>query len=590
MRADCLREEPTMLRIAIILISLATLDAAAAEDTPSKEQIAWIKNHAVSFKTPRARSGLEDLAPLENIIGDARIVALGEGTHGTREFFQMKHRLVEFMASEMDFTIFSIEANMPEAYRLNDYVLTGKGNPKELIAGMYFWTWYTQEVLDMVLWMREFNKSGKGRIEFTGFDMQTPDIAMEIVEDFVRRVEPEHHDEVKASYAQARAFQKPEPGGDFGIVSGKFPVDVVKGKRIRYSGYIKTDGISRGYAGLWWRVDGESGVLTLDNMNARGARGTTPWTQYEIDMTIPPEATGLVFGMLMPGNGTAWFDSLAVEIDGQPYRGERPFDFDFEDFDIDNVSRGGDAYDIQVDSAAAHRGRRSLRIKHTGTEKQSIAPVRAARICRNVLDRLESRTKQYSKIVPEKDVAWALQNARIALQSCRLFAGPSSRDESMAENVRWILDQAPPNAKIVLWAHNGHIMKCADAEGEYQPMGSYLKRVYGDELVVIGFTCNTGKYTAVIRGEGVQSGNDLVPAEPGSAEFCFHQTGRPRFILDLRSASKSDSASAWLTEPTQFRSIGSLAMEDQFSQITLPLAFDALVYFDETTASRLLFK
>src|ERR1051326_7644267 len=96
-------------------------------------------------------------------------------------------RMLEFLATEMGFTIFSIEANMPEAYRLNDYVLNGNGDPAKLIRGMYFWTWDTQEVLDMVLWMREFNKSGKGRVQFTGFDMQTPDVAADIVQDFVNQ-------------------------------------------------------------------------------------------------------------------------------------------------------------------------------------------------------------------------------------------------------------------------------------------------------------------------------------------------------------------------------------------------------------------
>jgi erythromycin esterase len=85
----------------------------------------------------------------------------------------------------MKFTVFSIEANMPEAYRLNEFVLTGHGDPKELLKGMYFWTWNTEEVLDMILWMREFNQSGKGHIEFTGFDMQTPTMAAQNVRDFV---------------------------------------------------------------------------------------------------------------------------------------------------------------------------------------------------------------------------------------------------------------------------------------------------------------------------------------------------------------------------------------------------------------------
>jgi erythromycin esterase-like protein len=86
------------------------------------------------------------MQPLKKIIGDARIVALGEATHGTREFFQLKHRMLEFLATEMGFTIFSIEANMPEAYRVNDYVLTGVGDPAALLRGMYFWTWDTESL------------------------------------------------------------------------------------------------------------------------------------------------------------------------------------------------------------------------------------------------------------------------------------------------------------------------------------------------------------------------------------------------------------------------------------------------------------
>src|SRR5262249_32481125 len=81
----------------------------AAERAPKRAEPDWLQKNAIAFKTERAESGLEDLQPLKAVIGDARIVALGEGTHGTAEFFRMKHRLVEFLASEMGFTIFAIE-------------------------------------------------------------------------------------------------------------------------------------------------------------------------------------------------------------------------------------------------------------------------------------------------------------------------------------------------------------------------------------------------------------------------------------------------------------------------------------------------
>ena len=104
-------------------------------------------------------------------VGDAKVVALGEVSHGSSEIFKMKHRIIEYLVENKNFDIFSIEANMPESYRINTYIQEEKGNPIDLIKGMYFWTWSTQEVLKMVEWMKIHNKS-KPQIQFTGFDMQ----------------------------------------------------------------------------------------------------------------------------------------------------------------------------------------------------------------------------------------------------------------------------------------------------------------------------------------------------------------------------------------------------------------------------------
>ena len=185
--------------------------------TLKPEQLDWLKANAVPFATDRAGHGFDDLKPLKAAIGEAHIVSLGEATHGTAEFFRMKHRLTEFLASEMGFTVFAIEASTPEAFRLNDYVLHGKGDPKELIRGMYFWTWNTEEVLDMVLWMRAFNESGKGRIEFLGFDMQEPKVAAANVRSFVEKSDPGFTQSLTSAYAKLdfyRQYQKELGAGD----------------------------------------------------------------------------------------------------------------------------------------------------------------------------------------------------------------------------------------------------------------------------------------------------------------------------------------------------------------------------------------
>lgn len=140
---------------------------------PTAEQLAWLKQYVHPLRTCIEDGGDDsDLETIGELIGDATMVGLGEDTHGATEFFQMKHRIVKYLAEKRGFDIFSIEANMPEAYRLNEYTLDGQGDPVELIGGMHFWTWHTHEVLDMVNWMREFNSGHEHKLQFTGFDMQ----------------------------------------------------------------------------------------------------------------------------------------------------------------------------------------------------------------------------------------------------------------------------------------------------------------------------------------------------------------------------------------------------------------------------------
>jgi len=170
--------------------------------------IAGLQRYALPFTTVQPGSGFDDLMPLKQVIGDARIVALGEATHGTREFFLMKHRLLEFLVKEMHFTLFAIEATWAEANLINDYVHTGKGDPAQLLAGLYFWTWNTQEVLDMILWMRAHNEApgNAPTISFRGFDMQSFRLAMENVLTSLHEVVPEVEEEVKTLFAPFQQY------------------------------------------------------------------------------------------------------------------------------------------------------------------------------------------------------------------------------------------------------------------------------------------------------------------------------------------------------------------------------------------------
>ena len=86
----------------------------------------------------------------------------------------------------MGFKIFAIESEMANAYLLNDDVMKGIGDPKKLLS-YNTPAWNTQEVLDMVTWMRGFNKTGKGSIQCTGFDMQNYYGSLRYVSDFAKK-------------------------------------------------------------------------------------------------------------------------------------------------------------------------------------------------------------------------------------------------------------------------------------------------------------------------------------------------------------------------------------------------------------------
>ena len=167
---------------------------------PTSDQLTWLKENVIPLTTDEPNANMSDLAPLKPSFEKAKIIALGEGTHGTSEFFKMKHRLVRYITEQNENAVFAIEANMPEARRVNRYIKTGIGDPKEALAGMYFWTWNTKEVLDMIEWMKDYNTSGKGKVEFCGFDMQNPTVAADNVREFIKKNDTAYLDSVTILY------------------------------------------------------------------------------------------------------------------------------------------------------------------------------------------------------------------------------------------------------------------------------------------------------------------------------------------------------------------------------------------------------
>jgi erythromycin esterase len=155
----------------------------------------------------RLADPVDDLRPLGQAIGDARIVALGEATHGTTEFNLAKARIIEYLMTRKGFTVLAVEANWPEALAIDRYVKTGEGDPKTLLTDLQMWPLQTKEMLGIIGWMRAYNQKMTGpKLTFTSFDMQRSEAALAEVVAYVKCAAPEKTGAIEESYRLARAL------------------------------------------------------------------------------------------------------------------------------------------------------------------------------------------------------------------------------------------------------------------------------------------------------------------------------------------------------------------------------------------------
>jgi erythromycin esterase-like protein len=140
-------------------------------------------------------------------IGDARIVLLGEASHGTHEFYRERVRITQRLVTELGFAVVAVEGDWPDAHRVCRYVQGARGddNAEEALRGFRrfpSWMWRNADVLDLVGWLRSHNdrlRRGARRVGFHGLDVYSLSASMEAVLTYL-----EEHDPPAAVRARAR--------------------------------------------------------------------------------------------------------------------------------------------------------------------------------------------------------------------------------------------------------------------------------------------------------------------------------------------------------------------------------------------------
>jgi erythromycin esterase-like protein len=157
----------------------------------------------------RLTGAARDYDPLMDLIGDARFVLLGEASHGTHEFYHQRALITQRLIWEKGFTAVAVEADWPDAYRVNRYVRGASNDAFAVEALADFrrfptWMWRNTDVVEFLDWLRAHNDAlapGAAKTGFYGLDLYSLHTSVEAVLRFLEKVDPEAARKARERYS-----------------------------------------------------------------------------------------------------------------------------------------------------------------------------------------------------------------------------------------------------------------------------------------------------------------------------------------------------------------------------------------------------
>lgn len=147
-----------------------------------------------SKSTDTLQQSLEsNLVPVSKMeLPSKTIIGFGEATHGNKEFTTLKSDIFKHLVEKQGYRVFAIEGDFGGGQKVNEYILGGSGTAQEAAKAIGFTIYHTQEMADLLSWMRSYNehRDAKDQIHFYGFDMQRYDHNKNGLFSYLKKVDP----------------------------------------------------------------------------------------------------------------------------------------------------------------------------------------------------------------------------------------------------------------------------------------------------------------------------------------------------------------------------------------------------------------
>lgn len=400
-----------------------------------------------------------DYDPMLADIGDARIVLLGEATHGSHEFYKERAQITKRLILEKGFTAVAVEADWPDSFRVDRFVrgFSDDADATDALSGFKRfpqWMWRNADVLDFVGWLREYNDSvqtSDSKCGFYGLDIYSLHASMHAVVEYLKRIDP-------AAAERARE---------------------------RYGCFDHFGGNAQDYG-------------------------------YTTSMGLAPSCEHEAVGQL-----------VELRLKEMAY-----------------LRRDGEVASDAYFSAAQN-----------------------ALVIRNA--------EEYYRTMFRSDVSsWNLRDTHMM--------------ETLVSLIEHLTVRRGPT-KVVVWAHNSHIGNAQATEmgdrGELN-IGQLVREKFGTKARLIGFTTYSGTVTAASNWDSPAERKRVRAAHENSFESVFHETGVPRFTLNL---NRTPEVNHHFRPPLLERAIGVIYRPQterlsHYFNARLADQFDVVIHIDQTRA------